>query len=544
MKKQKERIYIQQWLELKPYEKQTITDSYYLKISNEVKQAVITNKQSFVLQRFLNDTDIDLLACFLTSYFEDIISGTNIWNSFAAYHTELYNKPLPFYNVDEYYTEEINPQDISFLIWYFMNTIQNDKFIAPLNDFIVETANKVMNVFDSAWDDAPQNELLKTAYTLTENETNFYIARNLIDTILFKTYLFYPDSLFDLKDQELDIIEENSDEENLLNYLNEHRDYALHNVHTRLLSLKGKEWASRILEVNHPLKNDFLEISQKISGYFFYKGQDSENIFIEHIASGKKFNLTKKSYEHFESLKKIDAILFLGIAKWRNEWWFSGISFQSDFNADLVLAEKNSVQSRGAVNFLDHQNEKVDELLEEQYAAFKDITNGYPIAFMNSDKVNDFIESYIEYFNNSLKLSKRQKEKAKERAKADGFFGGEDESIDFTDRSESALIFFNPKSGVEIAFDVNSAFPILNNPFFIKEDSEEHFMRLLEEENISAELAMYCITNFKSELPFFKEEPGKMYLADIDFLLRFWKKNNYFATPTITYTEGNKTGIS
>lgn len=539
MRKQKERIYIQQWLEMKPYATQTVTDSYYLKISNEVKQAIVTNKQSFVLQRYLDKDEIDLLACFLTCYFEDLISETNIWNSFVTHHTELYNKPLPFYNLDEYYTEEINPQDISFLIWYFMNTLQCDTFIAPFNDFIVETAHKVMNVFDSAWDYAPENELLKTAYSLDEDETDFYIARNLIDTILFKTYLFYPDSLLDLKDQELDLVEDNNDEENLLNYLNENRDYALHNVHTRLLGLKGKEWASGMLEVDHPLKNDFLNISQKIRGYFLYKGQDPENIFIEHIASGKKFDLTKKSYEHFESLKKIDTILFMGIVKWRNEWWFSGVSFQSDFNADLVLDEKNSVKSRGSVNFIDHQDKNVEEVLEKQYEAFKDFNNESSIAFMSSGKVNNFIQGYTEYFNKSLKLVKREKEKAKQRAKADGFFGGQDESIDFTDRSESVLIFFNPKSGVEIAFEVNSAFPMADNPFFRKEDSEEHLLRLLEEENISAELAMYCITNFKADLPFFKTEPGKMYLADIDFLLRYWKKGNYFTKPSITYTGGN-----
>lgn len=49
MSKQKQRIYIQQWLDLKPYTKQTVTDSYYLKICNEVKQAIVTNKQFLVL---------------------------------------------------------------------------------------------------------------------------------------------------------------------------------------------------------------------------------------------------------------------------------------------------------------------------------------------------------------------------------------------------------------------------------------------------------------------------------------------------------------
>ena len=540
MNKPKDRIYIKEWLALKPYGKQTPTDSYYLKLCNEVKQAIVTNKQSFVLQIYLGKEEINILSCFLTSYFEDIISGTNIWNTFIKHHTELYSKPLPFFHIEEYYEDEINLQDISFLIWYFINTVQQDKFIAPFNDFIIETAHKVMGVFDTAWDYAPENKFLRTFYTIDESESDFYIVRNLIDTILFKTYLFYPDTLLDLRDAEKKIIEDNEDNENLWSFLNENRDYSLHKAQTRLLSLKGKEWASRILGENHPLHLDLQNISEKIRGYFLYKGQDDKDVFIEHIATGKKFNLTKKSFDHSEALKEVDTILFMGIIQWRNEWWFSGVYYQTEFNAKLVLDEKNSMGSRMAVNFLDHREQNVEELLEKQLAAFKDFTNGAQITFIESDKIDDFIRNLTEYSNASLKLSKKEREKARQRAKADGFFGEEDKSHDFSDVSDSGLIFFNPKSGAEVALAVNSAFPCPNNPFFDKDKSEEHLWRLLMAEELSKELVMYCIDNFKSELPFFNEKEGKMYLADIDFLLRFWKKNSYFAKPLITFIGNSK----
>ncbi len=535
-----DRIYIQQWLELKPYDKQVSTDFYYLKLSNEVKNAIITNKQSFVLLIYLDAEKINILSCFLTSYFEDIISGTNIWNTFVKQHTELYHKPLPFFNIEEYYEEEVNLQDVCFLIWYFLNTIQRDKFIAPFNNFIFETATKVYDVFDAAWDYAPENETLKTFYTLGYKETDFYKARNLIDTILFKTYLFYPDTLLDLRDAEMEIVEEDGYNENLVSLLNENRDYSLHNAHTRILSLNGKEWVSKILGKNHPLYNDYQNISRKIQGSFLYKGQDDKDIFIEHIASGKKFNLTKKSFDHSNALNEIDTFLYIGIVQWCDEWWFSGVYFQTEFNADLVLDEKKSIESRMVVDFLDHREKNVDEFLKKQFNAFMDFTNGSEITFIESDRIDDFIRSYTEYFNNTLKLSKKERGKARERAKAEGYLGSNEESNDFSDVSESGLIFFNPKSGVEIALAVNSAFPLPGNPFFNKEESEEHILRLLMNEDISKELAMYCIDNFQSELPFFKGKEGKMYLADIDFLLRFWKKDNYFTKPSITFTGNSK----
>lgn len=35
------RIYIKEWLDLKPYEKQTKTDAYYLRLSNEIKNNIL-----------------------------------------------------------------------------------------------------------------------------------------------------------------------------------------------------------------------------------------------------------------------------------------------------------------------------------------------------------------------------------------------------------------------------------------------------------------------------------------------------------------------
>jgi hypothetical protein len=536
MDKLKERIYIQRWLDLKPYESQTPTDGYYLKLSNDVKKSIITNKQSFILQIYLDNDEIDVLACFLTSYFEDLISETNIWNTFIKAHKKLYRKHLPFYRIDEYYEQEINLPDICFLIWYFMNTVQQEKFIAPFNDFIIETSDKVMDVFEKAWEYAPENELLKTFYSIDEKETDFYVARNLIDNILFKSYLFYPDSLLDLRDSEIEIFEERENDEHLLTFLNENRDHKLHHIYTRLLGLKGQEWVAEILGDNHNLSQYFPVISKKIRGYFFYKGQDKENVFLEHIASGKKFNLTKKSFDHYDKLTDIDTILFMGIVRWREEWWFSGVYFQTDFNPDLVLDEKNSIKSRIAVNFLDHQEKNMDEILGEQLNAFEVFNNNKQIAFMDSVKLETFVKDYIEFFNNSLNLSQKEKDEAKQRAREDGFFGNESEARDFSEVSDSGLVFFNPKSGTEIALAVNSAFPMKNNPFFNEEESEEHIMRLLFSEELSKELVMYCIDNFKNDLEFLKSAEGKMYLDNIDFLLRFWKRGNYFTKPSITFT--------
>lgn len=105
--------------------------------------------------------------------------------------------------------------------------------------------------------------------------------------------------------------------------------------------------------------------------------------------------------------------------------------------------------------------------------------------------------------------------------------------------SETGLVFFNHKSGSEIALAVNSAFPFPDNPYFQEENSEEQIIRLLMDESISTELAMYCIDSCKDKLAFYNKGDGKMYLNDFDFLFRFWKRDNYHTKPEITYTGQN-----
>lgn len=188
------------------------------------------------------------------------------------------------------------------------------------------------------------------------------------------------------------------------------------------------------------------------------------------------------------------------------------------------------------VNFLDHQKEETQKLLDDQFEAFKDFNHGSQIAFLPSAGIEDFVRRYNEFYNNSLNLSAAEKEAAKQRARNDGFFGTEEKHIDYSKISESGLVFFNPKSGVEIALAVNSAFPLPNNPYFDAAYCEDDFMIVMNSSEMSTELALFCIENSKNKIPVFKAGIGKIYLKNIDFLLRFWKKETYYAKPSITYT--------
>jgi hypothetical protein len=533
----KDRIFIRQWLVLKPYRKIMPTDNYYLQLSNKVKMAAYGCQEALMLSLYLESEEIDLLWCFLTSYLEDLVSDTNLWNTFVKLHKALYQKPLPFFDLEDYYEGEVNWQDIAFLIWYYLNTMQKEKFILASSGFITTLAHAVFEVLDEAWEYAPENNALKPFYSLDDSEDiGFYESRVLMDQIFFNSYLFYPDTQLELKNEVEIIFEENKGERHLLSYLNERRDLMVHSLYSRLLAMRAKDWASAILPEGHRLAPKIKDMSHKVKGFFFYKGQDQQNIFLEHIASGKQFALTKKSFDSHQQLNNLDEIVYIGMVRWDNEWWFSGNFFSSEYDAELVVKERNSVESKMEVDFLDRQNKALYKVLEKQERAFKKFTNGSSLVFLESDKIERFLYDFFDYYNNSILKLKNKKHLESNLSRKIEY----EVSSSFVDEFDNGLVFFNPKSGIEVAMDVNSAFPSKENPFFDEELSEQHIIDVIIAEGFSTELALHCVNEYKSRLPFFDSEKGKLILNNLDFLLRFGKGEYYFSYPSVTLVGDNK----
>ena len=70
------RILLEDWQEIKPYNKTAKSDLYFLGISNEINDKIYEKKFHIPLQNFIREEGISLFCMFLNSYLEDIISGS------------------------------------------------------------------------------------------------------------------------------------------------------------------------------------------------------------------------------------------------------------------------------------------------------------------------------------------------------------------------------------------------------------------------------------------------------------------------------------
>jgi len=76
----------------------------------------------------------------------------------------------------------------------------------------------------------------------------------------------------------------------------------------------------------------------------------------------------------------------------------------------------------------------------------------------------------------------------------------------------------------------------LSISIFNPEESDEDVHYILTSEEISKELAAYCLDNYKDKLTFFQNPINQKLIKDIDFLWRFWKRRNYHTETQITLT--------
>jgi len=525
----KNKIYIKEWLSTKPYQKHTETDSYYLEVSNQVYAVIQKHYNYKILKSLLHEKDIKLLSVILVCYFEDIISNAGIWKTFTGLCEQKFGKPLPYYDLNNYERDETNVQDISFLIWNFINTYSENTLINPNDHLAIEFSSPILDLLDKEWQYAPENENLVNYYQLKDykGKDEFYKVRSIVEKFMFDNWLLSQDFLNEFVD-ECDRINNDKDIDDDMRekYLYETKDNIVLNSKSKLLNLYGKEWLTHYLGESHELYDDLLNMSKKINGIFKLIDQNSKYYNVEYIATDKTFKLLKSSLDMLENFR-YDKLYYLGIVRWKNEWVFSGILSEVEYNQKIIDREKSKPSSLNASSFLQSEEDQktINDVLDKQLKAFKVIADGELIVNLPAKEVKTFLNQFNAAYHKFLGLSD------------DEIVNPKDElSNQFDDAKDIVSIFFNPKAGIENYFNFESAFPMKNNIFFDEDYAYDDIDGLIKTDFISPELVKYCFKEFRDSR-FYKEYIEKNpWVKDLEFTLAYYRKNSYKTFPKITLT--------
>jgi hypothetical protein len=523
----KNSIYIQQWLQFHPYESAVKSDYYYLTICNEVDNMLkVAGEKLFPDKKKENRKG---LAIMLTCWFEDLVSETGMWNAFIQNHQRLYGKYLPFMDSDAeaYFDGEINPEDICFLMWYFL-TIQDFETLtySPKSELLIVLSEAIYSVFDREWDNAPVNTSLKSFLDLGA-DADFYDVRFVMDWLVLNSYLFkYLGEINEM--EKIDLMNQLLRKKDFPTSSIQPMLFKLHddNVHgtiTHLMAMKGKEWLAWTLGPDHPLHKPLLEMSEKKESVYLFIGEDDKSLRFKHIASGEILNVTKESMDNNNFIPD-KTILTTAFVNWKGEWWYSGTYVANTITDEILIEE--TADPYAAALFGDESKKR--EVIGDHYRAFLEFNNGKPTKFFrNMTELHGFIREFYRYHNEKIS-GVPQKENKRET--------GFDKSLLEGDRKDETniILFFNKNSGLEIAF-YGEYIPDENNPCYNPEHEPMEKTNLLFDKTVSKEFVEYVLGNYKISFNLFPNDiDNRLLLDNLDFILRFYKKDNYHTKPQIT----------
>lgn len=312
------KIFPAEWLAIKPYNNPDSVDLYYVGLANKVMRFL---EKSELADYFKDELFIRKASLYLVSWFEDICSNLGMWALINKECLVRYGSKLPFYDVAKYYEGEVNPQDLSLLLWHFMQ-VYNEKntLLNPENPWLLKTALELTNLFDEEYESAPENERLHAFIHNDFIGDNWWECRKLMEWFHMSSYVFLgaPEAVAEaIADSEYKGMPLSK---RMYMAVTEHMFNYKHN----LLSLNVQQWLGKITE-----NAVFDKIERSKPSMFMYKGQGSTTFRLYDMVEGKEYGVDMDSFAEGESsirnYVEDKTLVYTTLVKFNGKYFISGM---------------------------------------------------------------------------------------------------------------------------------------------------------------------------------------------------------------------------
>lgn len=382
----KKKIYPKEWLEIHPYKQTTECDYYYTSIANDIYE--ILDNIAFI---FPSDDEVRLTSCCLAAWFEDVISQTGIWTTFTAECKRLYNSYLPFYPLDDnYYPDEINPEDVRFLLWLYIQQDRDQTIINPENPGLQEVADIIFQLFENEYETAPENDQLKSFLSAGESYNHFYNYRSLLEWFHYNCYLNVYNRQIVRKYEE-EILETDSPEYHSTLLYDLHVNFCF-TERNRLLAYSSPEWLALILK-NHPHADDFKSIKLKERSYYLFNKEDDRFVYMTDLVEDKPLRIEKASLDIKQKWEPDKSVFLCSLVYYNNEWWENGMLAIIPLQQASKIIEESKLE--------DEQLKRANK----DYQLFIQVAEGKQFIYFHSkEDLISFCQEKLEYTLNEASL--------------------------------------------------------------------------------------------------------------------------------------------
>lgn len=485
------KIYPKEWLELHPYKQTDSTDLYYTGIANKLYSCL---NDSIISYTFDDDDNMRYISLCLAAWFEDVISQTGIWQAFTAECKKRYGSYLPFYPLDnDYYPDEINPEDVRFLLWHHVQYFRSmDTIVNPENPGIELVAGDLYSILTDEYEMAPENERMQEFLLHSVVEDGFYQYREVLEWFHYHCYFNIEN-----EDQFLDEIEDLKDNEGVTEIFKS----LVYGTHTtlmlqgrcNLLSLTSHEWLALIAQ-GHPERQLWTEVQLRKNTCFLLTEEDDDYLYLKDLCKedNKTLNVIKRSLNlpSIRNRKVGESTLICELLHYEDAWWQCG----------LIVGNKFDEKIKDYVNGLKKSNEKTNE--KATFNDFMKASDGQHFVFCQSkEEVTDFLK---------LKM---------------GYQTLEGVELPPMNTSNGIILMASPQSGLQIQVQLCECIKSSQNSFYDQKEAEEEAISFMVSPNVIP-YDLSCILQDKGMLP----DASLKSLKGKEHAKKFIQKNAQFLT--------------
>lgn len=486
------KIYPKEWLKLHPYKQTDSTDLYYTGIANKLYSCLST---SIIADSFDDNENICTTSLALAAWFEDIISQLGIWQAFTAECKKRYGSHLPFYPLDEsYYPDEINPEDIRFLLWHHVQYFRNKNTIVnPENPGIELVADALYAILADEYETAPENERMQQYlfHPTTKGEEDFFQYREVLDWFHYQCYFNIENN--DQFFEEIDSLEEEIKEGNIDTLIYGTRTTLMLRGRRNLLALTSPEWLARIAK-GHPELQLWTNVQVRYNTCFLLTKEDDNYLYLKDLCKDDDeiFKVSRKSFNlsGIRNRKVGESTFICELLHYGKAWCQCG----------LLIENKLDEKIKAYVADLKKDYEKTNE--KAVFEDFMKASGGQHFVFCRSkEEVTDFLTKKMDY--KTL----------------------EGVEIPPVNSSRGIILMASPKSGLHMQFKLCECIKSPENPFYNQTKAEKEAISFIVNPNVIP-YDLSCILQGKGMLP----DASLNSLKGKEHAKEFIKKNAQFLT--------------
>ncbi|MEL6538786.1 MAG: DUF3843 family protein [Bacteroidota bacterium] len=524
------KIYINTWEESHELAKNPATDRHYLKVANAVKTALSIHP---VLRKQLPDLLLSKLACYLTYYLEDMVSGGGQWDLFRRTSRERYGQPVPLFLADseDYFDEEVNELDVVFLIWYFMKSWwkEEDKpFFHPYEPMFREFAELAFSVLSEAYEEVPENPNVRDFLAYDPQDFYFFEIGMTLGSSLAGIWMVQPEL-----SQRTHLLMESLAERPGMNPEDVYQELVQHMLVWRMgpFGWTVRDWLAGLLPEGHTLIPALKAPFHFVTDYWEPLSGTEDTVELRNASTHMKATVRHEDWGDIDGsrLTPKKNMVKAALAYWDHGWRSLG-------NEEAYQYHEPSLETRygDKDNLWQYQSwPELAELAHARYRKeaeqFREFSGGRKLLYLPAGKWSA-LEAAVELYFAETDPEER-KTRTWENLKEHLPEGKSPD--DQLDPDQPIVAYFSEQAGLIPITKALGAIPDPENPSFKAENVAESFWAAIMTEEVPWHFVRFLLDNYQKEYDFLDTVPWPGLISHLDLLMEISKGHMYHPHPRL-----------